>query len=466
MLNGLKRWLRYQSNNAKIKWNRTNEMFRDVVLTFLAMILGSGKFLKDIGTKIFFMNSLFAPLLGVTTLAKWFNNALSIVFALGISYTNYLTSYSSLKFKIVSNFKRLSIHSSLEPDDRSPLLPQSERDIQQIAASQNNISINEEQPDISLSVKIKNFTYSLMLHVIALTRMFFVVCDTYLGINKLYQQVWTLFNKTISDSLLTRLTNTSGSYFAFSDGVMYCAYAYRVLLANGHKIRASLSWRSFKNAIKWRLVVAIIFASIGVVTKGIKDLFTISVSLSFVPLINLLPENRLTQLGYLGGVNSIMAKSIFEGMELGFLLYAPKQFFVDTKALINKTKLTYLKLMAFLLSSIAEAASGYLALGWIFEKSGLKDDLDEAGYLNAVQIPCALTVALSAAALDFAFNVRSLSENEQNQRTLNALDMGTNVSSRVVDYAYQAVEQEDNTLQPETRPSTAIDKISIISPNN
>ncbi len=441
-------------------------MFRDVVLTFLAMILGSGKFLKDIGTKIFFMNSLFAPLLGVTTLAKWFNNALSIVFALGISYTNYLTSYSSLKFKIVSNFKRLSIHSSLEPDDRSPLLPQSERDIQQIAASQNNISINEEQPDISLSVKIKNFTYSLMLHVIALTRMFFVVCDTYLGINKLYQQVWTLFNKTISDSLLTRLTNTSGSYFAFSDGVMYCAYAYRVLLANGHKIRASLSWRSFKNAIKWRLVVAIIFASIGVVTKGIKDLFTISVSLSFVPLINLLPENRLTQLGYLGGVNSIMAKSIFEGMELGFLLYAPKQFFVDTKALINKTKLTYLKLMAFLLSSIAEAASGYLALGWIFEKSGLKDDLDEAGYLNAVQIPCALTVALSAAALDFAFNVRSLSENEQNQRTLNALDMGTNVSSRVVDYAYQAVEQEDNTLQPETRPSTAIDKISIISPNN
>tara|TARA_R110002110_G_scaffold33533_1_gene114850 strand:+ start:176715 stop:178115 length:1401 start_codon:yes stop_codon:yes gene_type:complete len=466
VLNGLKRWLRYQSNNAKIKWNRTNEMFRDVVLTFLAMILGSGKFLKDIGTKIFFMNSLFAPLLGVTTLAKWFNNALSIVFALGISYTNYLTSYSSLKFKIVSNFKRLSIHSSLEPDDRSPLLPQSERDIQQIAASQNNISINEEQPDISLSVKIKNFTYSLMLHVIALTRMFFVVCDTYLGINKLYQQVWTLFNKTISDSLLTRLTNTSGSYFAFSDGVMYCAYAYRVLLANGHKIRASLSWRSFKNAIKWRLVVAIIFASIGVVTKGIKDLFTISVSLSFVPLINLLPENRLTQLGYLGGVNSIMAKSIFEGMELGFLLYAPKQFFVDTKALINKTKLTYLKLMAFLLSSIAEAASGYLALGWIFEKSGLKDDLDEAGYLNAVQIPCALTVALSAAALDFAFNVRSLSENEQNQRTLNALDMGTNVSSRVVDYAYQAVEQEDNTLQPETRPSTAIDKISIISPNN
>ncbi len=426
-------------NSAKRAWNNCSELFRDIVLTIFAMILGSGKFLKDIGSKMFFMTALFAPILGGTILGTVINDLIGIIFVLGISYTNYLTSYSSLKYLIVKNFKTLKVEDNekspkVEDNEKSPLLSCEHSNIQSprheestrvevkiidsevaILSNEPMVTNQEEQIEQESSIfqKVKNVIYTCVMHIIALTRMFYVVCDTYLGISNLYAQTVGIFGKTINPNDLNKLTNISGTYFAFSDGIMYCAYSYRLLLANAYRFRKSLTWDNIRRTTKWKLCLAGLFATLGILIKGVKDCFKISVSLSYVPLIKQLPEQTLTYLSYFGGVNSIFAKSISEGLEFGHLLYNPMPFWRGIKKSIRKTKVTYIKLIAFLLNSIAEAASGYQALEWLFDKTGLTEILDNNGYLNYVQVPCAIAVGLSVAAIEFSFSVRSLSENEK-----------------------------------------------------
>jgi len=423
-------WFRSKTNSAKRAWNHCSETFRDVVLTISAMTLGSGKFLKDIGSKMFFMTSLFAPIIGSSNLGVGFNDALAVVFVLGISYTNYLTSYSSLKYRLIKNFKVLKIDDSIEEhshqniDEESLLLSTQQHDIQRVNLREHTVSyvvdINDESvdgtlidPNVSNFQKFKNGAYRGTLHLISKTRMFFVVSDTYLGINKLYKETAGLFGKTLSPNTLNTLTNTSGTYFAFSDGIMYLSYSDKILLANGNKLKNLLSLDNLKQATKWKLGLAGIFSAFGILTKGIKDLFTISVSLGYVPFIKRLPPKSLTNLGYLGGASSIASKSIYEGIELGNLIYNPEPFIQNTRDLTSESALTYLKLFAFLLNSGAEAASGYQALEWLFESTGLTEELESLNILNQVQIPCAVVVALSVAALEFAVNVRSLSMNKK-----------------------------------------------------
>lgn len=423
-------------NSAKRAWNNCSELFRDIVLTIFAMILGSGKFLKDIGSKMFFMTALFAPILGGSRLGKVVNDFIGIIFVLGISYTNYLTSYSSLKYLIVKNFKTLKIDDTNEKDEESLLLsPEKQPNIQRPSSEGNEVfdSIVPDQAEqieqeTSIFQNIKNIFYTCSLHIISLTRMFFVVCDTYLGISNLYAQTAGLFGKTINPNFLNKLTNISGTYFAFSDGIMYCAYSYRVLIDNASRFRKSFSWENIQKATKWKLCLAGLFSSLGILTKGINDCFKISVSLGYVPFIKHLPAQALVYLSYFGGVNSIFAKSISEGLELGYLLYNPKPFWEGTKKLIRQSKVTYLKLFAFLLNSLAEAASGYQALGWLFDKFGIMEKSEDDGHENYGRIFCAIIVAASVASVQFAFSVRSLRENEKHKKEL---ESGSNAATQV-----------------------------------
>lgn len=432
MFSSLKNWFATNTNKAKSKWNNSSKTTKAVIITSLAIGLGCGKFLKDIGTKMFFMTGLFSPYLSSTTAGVVFNDIIAVTVVAGIFYTNYLTSYKSLKYKLSKNLKHLKVDDSLSrasdeitsADPECPLILPRDLHIQadiEIREDSNNSDENSDANDNdspTLGGKIKNGIYASSLHIIASTRLFFVTCDTYLGINKLYSEIAGLFGKTIDKNVLNKLTNTSGTYFAFSDGIMYCAYAYRLLLANGYRMRQSFTLDNIKAANKSKLVFASLFASLGILTKGLKDCFTISTSLAYVPLIKKLPEEELTDLGYVGGASSIAAKSIFEGLELGYLLYNPTPFLQELKTLTQDSKLTYLKLTAFGLNSFAEAAGGYQALEWLFDKTHLKEKLEEAGCLNAVQIPCGIAVALSVAALEFAFNVRSLSENAKHDAEL------------------------------------------------
>lgn len=401
MFNGIKEWCSEKLNDFKRGWNNRSSRFRSTLLNAVTLTFGSGKFFKDIGLKLFFLTSLFTPLLGTSAVGRGFNIAIALLVVAGVSYTNYLTSFSALRYKIFKNFHALSLD---DHDEYTPILSAANHHIQ--ADSMLTSESNQICTDW-----IKEHAILLITNSIVLTRLVFVFCDTYLGTNKLFSKTASLFNKTFNPTLLSKLTTGVGSYLAISEAILFISYVYKIFIENCAKIKETLSWDNIRSATIYKAILAFVFASLGILSKGLKDCFEISKSLHFTPFIKKLPDSVLSKIGYFGGVNSIMAKSVFEGFELAKHLYNPKPFIDNTKQAINESKSTYVDILAFMLDSVPEAAGGYLSVDWLFEKTGLKDKLEQEQCLNPVLIPCGILVASSVAATNFAFKARSLRDN-------------------------------------------------------
>lgn len=389
-----------------------NFSLKEFGYTILVMFLSCGKFAKDIGSQMFFWTKLFGPILSASALGAGFGYGISALCVLGIVYTIYLTSYLSLKRKV---FKKAGI---LTKQTETVVIEEPE-ELDIVPLLDNRIEVISPHV-ISNSEYYKNKACKFILVFVGTARGFFVISDTYLGINKLLVEIAELFDKTIPPKTLNILTNYPGSYFAASDGIMYGVYAYKLTIKNGELLRKNLSWENFikfKNETlsnKGYDIAKVAFASAitacGIGTKAINDCYKISTSMQYVPFIKLLPASAFPILGYIGAITSIFSKSLSEGGELFRVAYHPIEFLKSIRTLTRESKMTYLKLFAFLLDSATRAASGYLAVQSLGEQFGIDN--------NTAQIPVGTFVAVCIASLQFTFDVRSLQDNAKARREL------------------------------------------------